>query len=97
MKKKYKCPCCGYYTFDHVLDESYDICPVCYWEDDAYLIIAEDSIGALKRPENYCTDEYNGEDVLDIYSCSKVTGCDNINRKGSGLLININRGSQWNI
>ena len=31
---KYKCPCCGYYTFDNKLDGSYDICEVCYWEDD---------------------------------------------------------------
>lgn len=31
---KYKCPCCGYYTFDNELDGSYDICEVCFWEDD---------------------------------------------------------------
>ena len=31
--KKYKCPCCGYYTFDKK-DRAYDICPVCFWEDD---------------------------------------------------------------
>ena len=31
--KKYKCPCCGYYTFDKK-DRTYDICPVCFWEDD---------------------------------------------------------------
>lgn len=33
FKKKYKCPCCGYYTLE---DEPghFDICPVCYWEDD---------------------------------------------------------------
>jgi hypothetical protein len=32
-KKKYKCPCCGYFTLD---DEPghFDICPVCYWEAD---------------------------------------------------------------
>ena len=33
--KKHKCPCCGYYTLD--LDHGYpcyDICPVCFWEDD---------------------------------------------------------------
>jgi hypothetical protein len=32
-KKKYKCPCCGYYTLE---DEPghFDICPVCRWEDD---------------------------------------------------------------
>ena len=31
--KKLRCPCCGYYTLN---DEpgNYDICPICYWEDD---------------------------------------------------------------
>ena len=63
---KYKCLCCGYRTLEE--RGGYDICPVCYWEDDAYLIIAKDSIRVLKRPENYFTDEYNGEDVLDMES-----------------------------
>lgn len=31
---KYKCPCCGFYTFDEKLNGNYDICPVCFWEDD---------------------------------------------------------------
>ena len=31
---KYACPCCGYYTYEHIPDGSYDICPVCFWEDD---------------------------------------------------------------
>ena len=33
MKDRYPCPCCGYL----ILEEppgSYDICPICYWEDD---------------------------------------------------------------
>ena len=30
--KKYKCPCCGYYTLDS--EGMYDICPVCFWEDN---------------------------------------------------------------
>ncbi len=32
-KKKYRCPCCGYFTLE---DEPghFDICPVCRWEDD---------------------------------------------------------------
>ena len=30
--KKHKCPCCGYYTLD--MRAEYDICPVCFWEDD---------------------------------------------------------------
>lgn len=28
----FRCPCCGYLTLDARGD--YDICPVCYWEDD---------------------------------------------------------------
>jgi hypothetical protein len=32
-KVKYICPCCGYLTLDDK-PGSFDICPVCYWEDD---------------------------------------------------------------
>ena len=32
--EKYKCPCCGFYTFDEKPNGNYDICPVCFWEDD---------------------------------------------------------------
>ncbi len=30
-----RCPCCGYYTFLEVDRGMYDICPVCFWEDDS--------------------------------------------------------------
>ncbi|MGA8943295.1 MAG: CPCC family cysteine-rich protein [Thermoactinomyces sp.] len=30
----YACPCCGYLTRIEEEPGSYDICPVCYWEDD---------------------------------------------------------------
>lgn len=30
----YKCPCCGNYTLDEEPGNTYNICPVCYWEDD---------------------------------------------------------------
>ena len=29
--KKYKCPCCGYYTLGS--ERKFEICPVCFWED----------------------------------------------------------------
>lgn len=32
-KTKYLCPCCGYRTLDDGPGR-FDICPVCYWEDD---------------------------------------------------------------
>jgi len=30
----YACPCCGYLTFDEEPPGSFEICPVCGWEDD---------------------------------------------------------------
>jgi len=30
----FPCACCGYKTLDHPPNGSYDICEVCYWEDD---------------------------------------------------------------
>ena len=32
LTRKYKCRCCGYYTLDN--QGLYDICPVCFWEDN---------------------------------------------------------------
>ena len=29
---KFQCPCCAHFTLDEV--GGYDICPVCFWEDD---------------------------------------------------------------
>lgn len=35
MKRdKYTCPVCGYLVFDEK-PNSYEICPICYWEDEA--------------------------------------------------------------
>ncbi len=31
---KYTCPCCGYKTLTEPIG-SYDICPICFWEDDS--------------------------------------------------------------
>jgi len=32
---KYTCPCCGYKTLTEPPPGTYDICPICCWEDDA--------------------------------------------------------------
>ena len=28
------CPCCGFLTLENEPPGTYDICPVCFWEDD---------------------------------------------------------------
>jgi Cysteine-rich CPCC len=31
---KFTCPCCGYKTFSHPPNGSFEICEVCFWEDE---------------------------------------------------------------
>ena len=30
----YRCPCCGYFTLKEKPTGSYEICKVCFWEDE---------------------------------------------------------------
>ncbi|MBO5056953.1 MAG: hypothetical protein J6C64_11455 [Lachnospiraceae bacterium] len=46
---KYKCPCCGYYTFDKPPGGTYDICPVCFWEDDGWQLDNPDEGGGANK------------------------------------------------
>lgn len=34
VTQKYPCPCCGFKTFIKIPNGTYEICPVCLWEDD---------------------------------------------------------------
>lgn len=40
----YTCPCCGYKTLEE--EHEYDICPICYWEDDWFQFKHVDETGA---------------------------------------------------
>lgn len=56
--EKYKCPCCENFTLEEEpFHHTYEICPVCFWEDD---VLNEEEIseanGGLtlkKARENY--------------------------------------------
>ncbi|HTL83354.1 MAG TPA: CPCC family cysteine-rich protein [Bacteroidia bacterium] len=45
---KFKCDCCGYFTLPSNEVGYYQMCPVCYWEDDA----AQANDPELKRGKN---------------------------------------------
>lgn len=46
---KYTCPCCGYKTLDEAPPGTYEICPVCYWEDDAVQFKNPDFAGGANQ------------------------------------------------
>jgi hypothetical protein len=57
---RYPCPCCGYLVFDDG-PGSYDVCPICFWEDDLVQLRFADMAGGAnavslrERQRNYAT------------------------------------------
>lgn len=45
---KYTCPCCGYLTFAES-PGSYEVCPICFWEDDALQLAFPDLVGGANK------------------------------------------------
>lgn len=53
----FRCPCCGYYTLPG--SGQYDICPVCFWEDDPFQEDDPDLEGGANEPSlNECRKNY---------------------------------------
>ena len=46
-EKKIYCDCCGYDTISE--HGEYEICPICYWEDDKYQVENPDSNGGANQ------------------------------------------------
>jgi hypothetical protein len=46
---KYTCPCCGYKTLDDEPPGTYNICFICYWEDDGVQFSDPDYEGGANR------------------------------------------------
>ena len=48
--EKHTCPCCGYKTLDEKPPGTYEICPICFWEDDPVQFDDPDCAGGANRP-----------------------------------------------
>lgn len=49
VTERFACPCCGYKTYIEKPNGHYDICEVCFWEDDPnQLDDSDDEDGANK-------------------------------------------------
>lgn len=46
---RYACPCCAYLTFESIPDGSFEMCPVCWWEDDPVQLDDPDYEGGANR------------------------------------------------
>ncbi|OGX78382.1 hypothetical protein A6395_12815 [Exiguobacterium sp. SH31] len=46
---KYTCPCCGYQTLEEEPPGTYDICEICFWEDDEVQFRDPDYEGGANR------------------------------------------------
>ncbi len=46
---KFTCPCCGFLTFA-AWPGSYDVCPICHWEDDPVQLLDPWSADGANRP-----------------------------------------------
>lgn len=44
----FTCPCCGFQVFEEQ-PGSYDICPICFWEDDPIQLASPDSPGGANK------------------------------------------------
>jgi hypothetical protein len=48
--KRFPCPCCGYYTLTSEPPGTYELCPVCYWEDDGVQFADPTYAGGANEP-----------------------------------------------
>lgn len=91
LRKKGFCPVCEYLTFDPKPNEehpggTYDICPICHWEDDGVQLSDPEYSGGANRPslkdarENFqelgACEERATERVLDKEERSKYERAD---------------------
>ena len=47
---RYKCPSCGYLTLHQQPPGTFELCPVCFWEDDPVQFENPDFEGGANRP-----------------------------------------------
>ena len=47
---KYTCPCCGYKTLDEEPPGTFEICSICFWEDDGVQYDDPDYEGGANLP-----------------------------------------------
>ena len=64
-KIRYPCPCCGYLTLpEEGGSGSFDICPVCRWEDDNGQFRHPEMPGGANVVKNFNTHYYDVDNIF---------------------------------
>ena len=80
---KFYCPCCGYNTLDEAPNGTYNICDICFWEDDPVQLENPNYEGGANRVsliqgrKNF--DEFGASELEMIKNVRKPTKKDIIN------------------
>lgn len=61
---KYTCPCCGYKTLYEEPPDTFQICKICFWEDDGYQYKFPNETGA-----NYVSFREAQQNFIKIGAC----------------------------
>jgi hypothetical protein len=96
----YPCPCCGYEVFGEP-PGSYDICPICFWEDDIVQLAFPDLAGGA----NACS-LMEGQRNFEVLGACEAAFCANVRAPSAGdrkaakwrfLDPRVDRYLKWNI
>ncbi len=64
---RYQCPCCGHYTLDDKPDNTFQVCPVCFCEDDGVQLNDPDyEGGANEMSLNKARENFKVFGVIDL-------------------------------
>jgi len=68
-----KCPCCGNYTLEEEENNEWNICPVCFWENDKFQLENPDYAGgANKISLNESKENYKEFGACEIWAIKYV-------------------------
>lgn len=73
MEERHKCKCCGYYTLVGTEEDIlWDICPVCFWENDVFEDNPKAYSGANHKTLEQGRENYKKYSACDLRSIKLV-------------------------
>ena len=68
-KPSFPCPCCGYLTLSALSE--FEICEVCFWEDDGQTDLDADAVGTFSGPNGSVSLAAARQNFLQFKACDR--------------------------